>query len=72
MHRKSSAFDRYVAEQNRNVIFAAEYKRVSKEIAAVDSFINSIDLNGIENGMTKEELARRISNSPAALKLLIE
>jgi hypothetical protein len=71
MYRKRSAFDRYIEEQNNKPSFAVEYKKAVREIKAVDNFIRAINLDGIENGMTIEELARRISNSPAALKLLM-
>ena len=71
MYKINQVWDRFVKEQMSNPNFVKEYKKAVEEIKAVDSFINSINLDGIENGMTKEELARRIYNSPAALKLLI-
>jgi DNA-binding phage protein len=68
---RKSAFDRYVDEQKKDPAFAAEYQRAGVEIRAVDEFVRRVDTARIEKGMTKADLARRISMTPEAMRRLL-
>jgi DNA-binding phage protein len=68
---KKSAFDRYVDEQKKNPDFAAEYERAGVEIRAIDDFVRRVDTARIEKGMSKADLARKVSTTPEAMRRLL-
>jgi len=68
---RKTAFDRYVDEQKKSPTFAAEYERVGAEIVAVDDLIRLIDAERVDLGMSKADLARKVSTTPAAMRRLL-
>jgi len=68
---RKTAFDRYVDEQKKSPTFAAEYERVGAEILAVDDLIRLIDTERVDLGMSKADLARKVSTTPAAMRRLL-
>jgi DNA-binding phage protein len=68
---RKTAFDRYVDEQKKSPSFAAEYERVGAEILAVDDLIRLIDAERVDLGMSKADLARKVSTTPAAMRRLL-
>ncbi len=71
MARKRSAFDGFVREQLKSPSFAAEYKRAGAEIRAIDDFIREVEAARLELGMTKADLARKVSTTPEAMRRLL-
>ena len=71
MPTRKAAFDRYVDEQKKSPTFAAEYERVGAEILAVDDLIRLIDAERVDLGMSKADLARKVSTTPAAMRRLL-
>lgn len=71
MPRKKSMFDRFLDEEMQSPSFAAEYERVGTEIDAVDSLIRAVDAARLDLGMTKADLARKVSSSPEAIRRLL-
>ena len=71
MPTRKTAFDRYVDEQKKSPTFAAEYERVGAEILAVDDLIRLIDAERVDLGMSKADLARKVSTTPAAMRRLL-
>ena len=69
--RKKTAFDRYVDEKKKSPTFAAEYERVGAEIRAVDDLIRLVDAERVDLGMSKADLARKVSTTPAAMRRLL-
>jgi DNA-binding phage protein len=68
---KKTAFDRYVDKKKKSPTFAAEYERVGAEIRAVDDLIRWIDAERVDLGMSKADLARKVSMTPAAMRRLL-
>jgi DNA-binding phage protein len=68
---RKTAFDRYVDEQKKSPTFAAEYERVGAEVRAVDDLIRLIDAERVDLGMSKADLARKVSTTPAAMRRLL-
>jgi DNA-binding phage protein len=71
MAARKTGFDKFVAEQMKRPRFSAAYTRARAEIRAVDDLIRSLDEQRIAIGMTKAELARRISASPEVVRRLL-
>ena len=71
MARKKPAFGRFVDEQMQSPTFATEYARVGAEIQAIDELIRAVDVARLELGMTKADLARKISTTPEAMRRLL-
>lgn len=71
MPTRKTAFDRYVDKQKKSPTFAAEYERVGAEILAVDDLIRLIDAERVDLGMSKADLARKVSTTPAAMRRLL-
>jgi DNA-binding phage protein len=71
MSRKDKTFDRFVAEQLKSPSFAREFERAGVEVRAIDELIRGIDAARIELGMTKADLARRVSTTPEAMRRLL-
>jgi DNA-binding phage protein len=71
MPTPKTAFDRYVAEQLKSPTFAAEFERVGIEIRAVDDLIKAVDAARLDLGMSKAELARKVSTTPEAMRRLL-
>jgi DNA-binding phage protein len=68
---QKTGFDKFVAEQLRRPRFAAEYARARAEVRAVDDLIRALDEQRVAIGMTKAELARRVSASPEVVRRLL-
>jgi DNA-binding phage protein len=71
MATKKSAFDRFVSEEMQSPSFAAAYGRAGAEIAAIDDLIRGVEVARLELGMTKADLARKISTTPEAMRRLL-
>ncbi len=71
MASRKSGFDKFVAERMKRPRFASAYVRARAEIDAVDDLIRALDEKRVEIGMTKAELARRISASPEVVRRLL-
>src|ERR1019366_3285052 len=71
MAARKTGFDKFVAEQMTRPRFSAEYARARAEIRVVDDLIRSLDERRVVIGMTKAELARRISASPEVVRRLL-
>jgi DNA-binding XRE family transcriptional regulator len=51
--------------------FRAEFERQQREIAAIDSIVNTLDELREKHGLTKADLARAIDKNPAAIRRLL-
>jgi DNA-binding phage protein len=71
MAARKTGFDKFVAEQMKRPPFAAEYVRARAEIRAIDDLIRTLDERRVAVGMTKAELARRVSASPEVVRRLL-
>ena len=71
MPTRKTAFDRYVDEKKKSPTFAAEYERVGAEIRAVDDLIRAVDVARLDLGMSKADLARKVSTTPEAMRRLL-
>ncbi len=72
MARKTkTGFDRYFDERMKEPAFAAEYAGARTEIDAIDALIRALDQAREHSGLTKAELARRISATPAMVRRLL-
>jgi ribosome-binding protein aMBF1 (putative translation factor) len=67
---RRTAFDRYFDAQMKHPGVRSEYERARREIDAVDSFIRALDAARIDAGLSKAELARRISAKPEMVRRL--
>lgn len=69
--KKQTARQRWLAKRVKSPTFAAEFQKAREEIDVVDGFIRTLDERRAELGMSKEELARRVSQNPSALRRLL-
>lgn len=69
--RTQTAGERWLAKKMKDPIFAAEFKKARDEVDVVDGFIRTLDARRTEIGMSKEELARRVSQNSSALRRLL-
>jgi ribosome-binding protein aMBF1 (putative translation factor) len=69
--KKQTAGQRWLAKRMENPEFAAEFKKSRAEIDIVDGFIRALDERRTELGMSKGELALRVSQNPSALRRLL-
>lgn len=51
--------------------FAAEFERQQREIAVIDSIVNTLDALRAESGLTKAGLARELGKNPASIRRLL-
>jgi DNA-binding phage protein len=68
--RKRTGFDRYFDEQMADPVFREGYEHARREIDTVDRLVRALDAARIGAGMTKAELARKISAKPEVLRRL--
>jgi DNA-binding phage protein len=71
MSALKTGFDKFVTKQMKRPRFAAEYARARAEIGAIDDLIRALDEQRVAIGMTKAELARRVSTSPEIVRRLL-
>jgi DNA-binding phage protein len=67
--RSRTGFDKYVDGRMKDPTFA-HYKDAAAEIDATDKLVQALDSVRIANGMSKAELARRISAKPEIVRRL--
>jgi DNA-binding phage protein len=68
---RKTGFDAFVDEQMRDDGFARDYADARRTIDAVDRIVRALDAARIDLGMTKAELARRISAKPEIVRRLL-
>jgi ribosome-binding protein aMBF1 (putative translation factor) len=68
--RKKTGFDRYFDEQMEDPAFREGYERIRREIDSVDQLVRALDEARVRAGMTKADLARKISAKPEVLRRL--
>src|SRR5690349_23437680 len=66
-----TGFDRFLDEKLRDPDFRQEYEAERAEIAATDGFIRALELARAGRGISKAELARRISVKPEIVRRLL-
>jgi len=71
MAASKTSFDKFLEEQMADPEFAAEYEEARREIDSADACMRVIDAVRIDLGMSKAELARRVSMQPAAMRRLL-
>ena len=59
--RPITRFDKYLDGRMKNPTVAARYEDAAAKIDATDKLVQALDSVRIANGMSKAELARRIS-----------
>jgi DNA-binding phage protein len=69
--RKRTAFDAFVDARMKDKEFAAGYRQAAREIQSVDRIVRTLDKARIDLGMSKAELARRISAKPEIVRRLL-
>jgi DNA-binding phage protein len=70
-HTRQSFHDRLLNDRKTDPEFQAEFERASREIAAIDTIVNTLDSLRGTRGMTKAELARDIGKNPASIRRLL-
>jgi DNA-binding phage protein len=65
-----SFHDRHLSRQLEDCEFGAEFEKATRQIAAIDAIVNSLDSLRAERGVTKAELAREIGKNPASVRRL--
>jgi DNA-binding phage protein len=68
--RQKTGFDKFFDEQMKSPSFRKGYIEARAEIDSVDRAIRALDEVRVDLGITKAELARRISAEPAVLRRL--
>ena len=66
----TSFHERYVAEAMEDPEFRQGYESERKKIDQIDAVVRALDTLRIEAGLSKAELARRISKNPAVVRRL--
>jgi ribosome-binding protein aMBF1 (putative translation factor) len=69
--RRKTGFDKFFDGQLKDRDFAAGYEQARREIGAVDRIVRALDEARIGVGMSKAELARRISTTPEVVRRLL-
>jgi hypothetical protein len=59
--RRRTGFDVFFEEQMKGVDFAAGYEQARRKIDAVDRIVRALDEARVDVGMSKAELARKIT-----------
>jgi ribosome-binding protein aMBF1 (putative translation factor) len=65
-----TGFDRFFNDQMKSASFRSGYIKARAEIDAVDSLIRALDEARVDLGVSKAELARRISAKPEVIQKL--
>jgi len=68
--RRKTGFDKFVDAQMKNTGFTAAYAKAKQEIFTVDAIVRALDAARVDLGMSKAELARRISARPEIVRRL--
>jgi len=66
-----TAFDRFLDEKLRDPAFREEFEVARAEIAATDSLIRALEGARASRGISKAEVARRISAKPEIVRRLL-
>jgi ribosome-binding protein aMBF1 (putative translation factor) len=69
--RRKTGFDKFFDEQMKAPEFAAGYEQARREIHAVDRIVRALDQARIDVGMSKADLARKISTTPEVVRRLL-
>ncbi len=69
--RRKTGFDKFFDEQMKAPEFAAGYEQARREIDAVDRIVRALDKARIDVGMSKAELARKVSTTPEVVRRLL-
>lgn len=70
LHMPKTGFDKFFAAQMRKPSFAKRYTSARAQVDAVDRIVRALDDARIDLGVTKAELARRISAKPEIVRRL--
>jgi ribosome-binding protein aMBF1 (putative translation factor) len=70
-HDGKTGFDKFFEAHMKNRDFAAGYEQTKREIDTVDRIVRALDEARVEVGMSKAELARRISTTPELVRRLL-
>ncbi|MSP24327.1 MAG: XRE family transcriptional regulator [Myxococcales bacterium] len=68
--RTKTGFDGFFDRQMKNPNIRAEYRRARREIDLVDELVRALDDARVSVGLSKAELARRISAKPEVVRRL--
>jgi len=68
--KSRTGFDKYLDGRMKDPTIAAHYEDAAAEIDATDKLVQALDSVRIANGMSKAELARRISAKPEIVRRL--
>jgi ribosome-binding protein aMBF1 (putative translation factor) len=68
--RPKTGFEKFFDVKMTDAEFATSYRTAKAEIDAVDEIIRTLDKARLDFGMTKAELARRISAKPEIVRRL--
>lgn len=71
MTGSKTGFDRFLAEKLRDPAFRAEYESARAEISATDEVIRALESARARIGISKAELARRMSVKPEIVRRLL-
>jgi DNA-binding phage protein len=69
--RKKTSFDKFVDDKMKDVEFASGYRQAKRDIDVVDRIVRALDKARVDLGMSKAELARRISAKPEIVRRLL-
>ena len=69
--QKKTSFDEFVDEQMQDASFVRGFTKARRTIDAIDGIVRALDMARIDVGMTKTELARRISAKPELVRRLL-
>lgn len=69
--RAKTGFDRFLDEKLRDPSFRREFEEARAEIDATDSFIRALEGARASRGLSKAELARRMSVKPEIVRRLL-
>jgi DNA-binding phage protein len=68
--KTKTGFDRYVETRMKDAEFASGYAEARAEIDATDKLVRALDEVRVQKGLSKAELARRISAKPEIVRRL--
>lgn len=69
--RRKTGFDKFFDEQMKAPESAVGYEQARREIDAVDRIVRALDKARVDVGMSKAELARKISTTPEVVRRLL-
>lgn len=68
---RKTGFDRFLDEKLRDTSFREEFELARAEIAATDALIRALEAARAGRGLSKAELARRLSVKPEIVRRLL-